>query len=254
MSYPPNDFPLPRRDEVVAYMSPFAAGDSNGFPAWLGTSHPGRAATDEDVVRFNESAGGSNGAFFRFFGCATHDENFQRMMNATPRDASFEGRANEESVLFDFFLSGLSSVECAIYALYMYASVVDGVSFPVLPYSSKKRMIDPLENIDPQKVYRLFSIHFPSDNITDFLASSIRSNEFKLWQRRRNILYHRAAPPRRMNLALTIDAPAQRGADTWRLGNITIEAALTGDARRWLSNWHTEFWGCTLEFVQAHRP
>src|SRR5580704_14635408 len=103
MSYPPNDFPLLVRDEVVAYMSPFAADDSNGFPAWLGTSHPGRAASSEDVVRFSESAGGSNGALWRFFGCATHDENFQRMMTATPRDTSLEGRANEESELFDFF-------------------------------------------------------------------------------------------------------------------------------------------------------
>ena len=138
--------------------------------------------------------------------------------------------------------------------LYMYASVVDNMSFPVLPFSSKKRTIDPLENINLRNVNRLFSTHFPSDNVTKFLSKSMRSDEFKLSQKRRNILYHRAAPPRRLNLALTIGAPAQRNADTWQLGDITIEAALTGNARRWLSNWHTEFWGCTLEFVQAHRP
>ena len=62
-------------------------------------------------IRWNECIGGWNGARWRFLGCAAHNEALQRLF------VDDSQRYDEELELFIFFVDGMSSVECACYAL-----------------------------------------------------------------------------------------------------------------------------------------
>jgi len=80
---------------------------------------------------------------WRFWASADHDEAFQRVV------VSGSQRQAEERELFNFFVNGLASIECACYALYTAASTFDNDAFPVGPKD--------LQKISPKAVAALFA-------------------------------------------------------------------------------------------------
>jgi hypothetical protein len=210
-------------------------------------------------IRWNEFVGGWNGARWRFQGCATHNETLQHLFIDDSQ------RYDEERELFDFFVDGMSSIECACYALYMIGGMFDATAFSV----DHKRLRD----VNPKRVLSIFESKFPTDAITTFLASSLKSPEYIDWEEKRIILFHRAAPPRQMhaNMGGKVTTPdlwqfgegdlydkwydAAHGADVYRKRGSTYEPLtpdLSGNRCKWLAEWHAEFWTCAVSFCEAH--
>ena len=215
-----------------------------------------RPLTDAEI-RSQEFSSGSNGAQWRFRGCVAHDEALQHLFISDSRE-----RYDEERELFDFFMNGMSSIECACYALYMIGGMFNATEFPVSPISK-------LRDIGPKRVLCKFKSAFSTDEITSFLASSLKSPEYTDSEEKRRILFHRAAPPRQMHVG-----GSPNTLDLWQLGegdryNKVYIPSLGGDAyikcgstyepltsnflrdrRRWLANWHVAFWTNTLSFSE----
>ena len=161
----------------------------------------------------------------------------------------------------------MSSIECACYALYMIGGMFNATAFPVGPKD--------LRGINPKSVLSKFESEFSTDAITTFLASSLMSPEFTDWEEKRIILFHRAAPPRQLH-AHVGGAPTEPTPDLWQFGEgdlyekvfipslgtdgyikrgstyVPLTPKLSGDRRKWLANWHTEFWTSAVSFCEAH--
>jgi hypothetical protein len=241
-------FPLAQFERVVnELLKPFVATRPSGSLQPL---------TDAEI-RWSEFAGGSNGARWRFRGCIAHDEALKHLFTSDSQ------RYDEERELFDFFLNGMSSIECACYALYMIGGMFNAVEFPVNPKTL-------LRKIYPRRVLSKFKTAFSTDVITSFLAASFKSPQYTDWEEKRIVLFHRAAPPRQMHVggsptpdlwqfgegdlydrvyipSLRTDAYIKRGS-TYE----PLTPDLSGDRRRWLANWHAGFWTNTVSFCEAY--
>jgi hypothetical protein len=208
--------------------------------------------------RWTNFAGGSNAALWRFWGCAQHDETLQQLFAVSSGGAN---RHIEERELFNFFTNGTSSMECACFALHMLGGMAQPNEFPVGRAAVRK--------ISPHTVKADFDRAFPSEPITSHLSSSLASASYLDWRDKRRVLFHRAAPPR------TFFVGSAAVPDLWQFGEgddyetITddmgrearikigtsyepLSAAFTATRRKWLAEWHTQFWNYTESFCRNH--
>jgi len=97
---------------------------------------------DDYRKSWNQYAGAWNAVGYRFLSCNNHDkaftESIQRAGNAPPPSE----RYIQESNLFGFFVSVLSTIESLIYGLYDIASIIKVEEFPIAP-DENLRLINP---------------------------------------------------------------------------------------------------------------
>jgi len=121
--------------------------------------------------------------------CNNHDKAFteyiQRAGNAPPPSE----RYIQESNLFGFFVSGLSTIESLIYGLYAIASIIKVEEFPIAT-------VKDLKSINPEETESKFKNEFKNLSITGFLKRLIDDKNYKEWKDIRNILAYRNSPGR----------------------------------------------------------
>jgi hypothetical protein len=168
-----------------------------------------------------------------------------------------------------FFVDGMSSIECACYALYMIGGMFNATAaFPVDSQNLRK--------VNPPQVLTKFQSKFLADDITSFLASSQKSQPYTDWQDKRVVLFHRAAPPRQIHLHA--GGPAPLIPDLWQFGEGDLYDKVRNPAHgatayikrgstyepltpnlsdnrcKWLAGWHAEFWTHTVSFCEKYIP
>lgn len=144
---------------------------------------------DDYSKSWHQYAGAWNAVGYRFLSCNNHDKTFtesiQRAGNAPPPSE----RYIQESNLFGFFVSGLSTIDSLLYGLYAIASIIKVEEFPIATFRD-------LKSITPENTKNKFKAEFTNRSITVFLEGLIDGEDYKEWKDIRNILAHRTSPGR----------------------------------------------------------
>ena len=125
--------------------------------------------------------------------------------------------------LFQFFTSGISALESLAYAAFALGSRVDPVAFDM---SSDKA----LARIGVESTAQSFAQRFPDYQIGSRLADIDRSTGYRPWKKARNVLLHRAIPPRLISLHL----PSGVRHDSWPDLGISLDPDAMIDRLYWL--------------------
>lgn len=179
---------------------------------------------DDVLSYFNQ---GLSGVLYRFAACAGHDEAYTANVNAHGNSPGFPERFHQECALFDFFVSGQSSLECLCFALHAVGTLIDPAAFPMATEAN-------LRQVTPEKTRERYVAAFAGQQISQSLDQVISSIEFVEWKGTRNLLSHRVHPGRVFNQG----APPAVPPVVWT--GIAINANTTHQRRTWLAARITE--------------
>jgi hypothetical protein len=172
---------------------------------------------------WNEFAGGWNGMSYRLAACAAASERFSGSLIEYGEAPPHAERLVQEAALFEFIVSGLSSLECFTYGLHAiawmtgsdrFAMRTDAQQRAVTIVSTTKRLADA----------------FPSAPIAASMRDLEGSEDLAQWNVTRNFIAHRAAPRRLFFRNLGSNQPDP---PAW-WGNLTITEGLTPSRLAWL--------------------
>lgn len=142
-----------------------------------------------------------------------------------------EERFIQEKLLFDFFASACSSVECLYFASYCIGAILDADAFPMdFPKNLRKY---------PHEISEAFGNSFPNERLTEVLDRTHKSDEFEALRDYRNFLSHRGSLPRHTYLggekdhATYVPANPLELSDRW-VYEFEVTDSLTTDASKWL--------------------
>jgi len=130
----------------------------------------------------------------------------------------------QERALFGFFTSGLASIECFAFALYSLGACLSESDFAVDDNA--------LKGVSPERVTRLYSRLWPDSAISYQLELLAKDERYRRWKRIRNIVSHRASPPRHISVAVGSHTEA-----IW-----AVEEVGTGDADQQMEHLTTNWW------------
>jgi len=181
---------------------------------------------------WREFARAGNAIKVRWRDLAVADSIFQATVikgRESPGDAD-----EEESSIFTFFFNSLSVIELSFFHLYALAAQLDS-RFSLIP--GKPRAVTPGETSVQYKRY------FPGDSLTTVIVAFQGDSNLKRINEVRNILSHRGTPTRHLGVTIELTIPGRqyflggsKGAPAeWKDLGMTLEPALTGDLRSWLS-------------------
>jgi hypothetical protein len=222
---------------------------ADAFPDELHKSIEQRATklyAETDVLLLEQFLGGWKGTKLRFLACARHSEAYTASIHRTGPEVDGDDRDDQERELFEFFINGLSAVECACFALYAIGKKV-----------SPDKLCEEKEwRIDRDATLAAFSDAFPDKDITKVL-SGVRvvrdkpdlNPKFHEWTTIRNMLIHRIHP--RGDLYFD---PIRRGAkqrhSRWRpVKNLLLDEEATVTRRAWLTEFLTNLFQATDAFL-----
>lgn len=168
------------------------------------------------------------GMEYRFSACAAHDEAFTAFISDDANAPQM--RYLQERELFEFFVTGQSSVECAAFASYLYASCLQPASFAAKPNTIKLGTVS-----------AALQSSYPKERLTAALASVEASSEWQFWKSARNRLTHQSHPGRNFSNV---------GPTKW-LG-VEFGVSFTADRRKWLAGVVDKLLHGIEEFVHAH--
>jgi hypothetical protein len=144
------------------------------------------------------------GFLHRFLACTEHDKNFREWVSAVAQNDSSYKRYAEDRELFNFFVNGLSAIEClccALFAIGAIEEIAQTGQRTNLAFSIKTEK--DLKHITPTITTERFQSQFVNVDITATLKNlfddkSITEDaaKYKEWKKIRDILAHRAQPGR----------------------------------------------------------
>lgn len=158
---------------------------------------------------------------YRYKACADHDANYSESIRGTGNTPGFPDRYIQDQELFNFFVTGLSTIECLYYGCYALGYMLDPTRFPFSTDRDKRR-------VKPGSTSLAFQQAF-SGQIATTLQSILDSPEFNEWKNVRNILTHRTSPGRLISLGGSV-APAE-----WKTIGIQFDEMTTVSRRKWLA-------------------
>jgi hypothetical protein len=198
-----------------------------------------KVATRSAESVFWEYAFAWNAVAYRFTQMADHDETYRRTL--TDSGDPYVVRYKQDKELFGFFMAGLSALEAFFYAMHSVAGLADPIGFPMASESDRKCVGITLTK-------DRFACRFPTEPLTQAMASLGCDPSLKQWKKVRNLLVHRQAPGRFVSASSVGQPPP----DKWRLEGLTLDTDLTSSRRGWLSQVLTSLMACGLEFVERH--
>ncbi len=132
---------------------------------------------------------GFQGVAYRFRAASDYGAEFQGLI-AAPGGAAppSDDVYRQERALFGFFVSGLACFECFSFAVYTLGA----------HYKPKKFGLSPgqLQAVEPALVADKLQQAWPRARISDVMNALIQDDTFRVWKAIRNMLAHRAVPPR----------------------------------------------------------
>ncbi|MBA4190910.1 MAG: hypothetical protein C0467_23220 [Planctomycetaceae bacterium] len=175
---------------------------------------------------------------YRFLACSDHDSAFSKLVAEHGVAPPIQQRYEQERELFNFFVNGLSAIECLSYSLHAVAGIIDSTSFPLDTFKKKKA-------VSLELTVKRFEKRFPGDGLTQALHSLLDDKENERWEGIRNILTHRVTFGRAFSKNLSFPEldtacfhPVElkpKGEDKTELEVIVIDETTTRQRREWLS-------------------
>ncbi len=188
--------------------------------------------------------GGYMGVLFRLRACSDYATNFAVTLNR--RELSEEDRCEQERLLFGFFVSGVAALDSFGFFLHFVASRIRPAPFPTQP--------EELWRISMKGTRKKFADEFPGDLVTAKLQDALkRLGPFYEWEAVRNVLAHRAVPPR--DVFAVAGGRAAVPVDDWKLSpsvSLKMDADLTRLRLQWLVDTLSELAAATDDFTQKH--
>jgi hypothetical protein len=182
--------------------------------------------------------GALHGLLYRFIACAEHSRTFTASIIANGNGPPFPERYYQERELHEFFAAGLSSLECLAFGIFTIGNVMNPAAFPMASPED-------LRNIGLGTCRSALMARYPSEPITAELDALIPHKtrgmsgkpEFNDWTDLRNILTHRASPPRAFSVSVGGPEP---GTATFRgsqvLDRFSIDRTTTARRLAWLAD------------------
>lgn len=180
---------------------------------------------------------GFTGVAYRFRAATDYQSDFETSFLAPGGDAApVDEQYRQERAIFGFFASGLAALESFSFAVHVISA----------HYEARNRIgisDAQLENVYPSSVAETLNKFFPNAPLTTTIRNLVGESTFERWNKIRNILSHRAIPPRSITFS-----PGSKTRVTWLF---TKEKYLASDedlstvlnARRpWLSASLRELW------------
>ncbi len=163
---------------------------------------------------------------YRFRACTRHDAAFARSILAAGRTPDEYDRFTQDQELFNFFVTGLASLESLYFYLHAIGAQLAPSDFPFVT-DADYRKIDLLKTTDR------YTRAFPGA-LSDELRHVCASQERKDWEYARNVLVHRIASGGRV-IHLWTQPPTEP--DLIRIGSYKIPLTIhvTKSRRAWLA-------------------
>jgi hypothetical protein len=218
----PDDYPLALLETVHARLS------DGGCAVY---------AVKQDV--WQEWAGGCNGTLYRFLQAAEASDAWAEAIRIDR--PGLDERLRQEFMLFSFFASALSSLECLAYGLCAVGQFLRPSVFHVTTRP---------HTITFGLAATKFSSEFPNDRLGPVLATVDQSREMNDLRGTRNILSHRSAPGRTYSETLTVGSDSASGATTWLAA--ALGSSTTGRPRAWVAGTLQEILQAADEFTTSH--
>jgi len=158
----------------------------------------------------------------RFYACTEHDEAFTESVQQHSDSPIQPYRYHQERELFNFFMNGLSAIECICYGLFSIGAMIDPAQFPFAT-NAKRRVVEPKETS------KCYNAVFPKEALSHCLATMIQAPEYKDWHDMRRLLFHRIHPGRTFYRGRT-SMPT-----SWLKGK-SIDQNSTAIPRKWLAS------------------
>ncbi len=209
----PSDFPLDAYENVAAAGRRWLAGTGQG---------------NKPPPVVYEFAGAWNALAYRFLACWEHCESFTNSIQKSPND--HRDLYEQEKDLFGFFLNGLSVFESYYYGIYCLAAMLRPNEFPIEREEDRKKV-----SLSSSGT-KTFENAFSNNEISPALKGLLKSGKYDEWNKIRNVLVHRAAPPRNHYLG----APKSGTSDVWKESRLAelgpLDQKTTKTRRRWLAD------------------
>jgi hypothetical protein len=200
----PEDFPvqlyLDIHRRVVAFKQPNSDERAEFFYAWTAVA-------------------------YRYKACADHDAAYSDSIRRVGNTANFPDRYIQDQELFNFFVTGLSTIDCLYYGCYALGSMLDPSHFPFSRAEDKRR-------VNTSRTSDAFQQAF-GGRIATTLQSILNSPEYDEWKTVRNILTHRTSPGRLISLSVG-GAPQTPPYVEWKTIGIQFDGMTTVSRRKWL--------------------
>jgi hypothetical protein len=162
--------------------------------------------------------GALNAIAYRFKSLAECDESFTDLIKAHAPD---QLRYEQERDLFGFFSNFYSVFEAFCFALFAVGALIDPAKFPLTGEKDER-------NVNWGTMQKAFRNAFPGDPICTMLKNIATNNAFKDLRTVREILTHRAVPPRAFMITT---GPSPASSDVIPRLNMTIDATTTSSRR-----------------------
>lgn len=164
------------------------------------------------------------GVAYRFKAMVHHGQNYEKSIIINGLTPPVEVEFEQEQSLFSFFISGMSALDCFFFALHTLAAHYAPDRFKL---ESEK-----LRNVRPESVTKSFEAEWPDAPISLATRALIDSYEFKLLARVRNMVTHRAVPPRVIRIQ-----PGHSTEAIWQIEKTGIEDANQVLDENTISSW-----------------
>ncbi len=172
---------------------------------------------------------GLKGVAYRFRSMAESDEDFTEIIRRHGVTPPVDQHFAQENSLFGFFMAGMSCLDCLFYSLHALGGHYTPEKFS-LENSS-------LQSVRPRTVVEAYEAVWPNTSLTLTIRCMIDSPRFRRWTRVRNVLTHRAVPPRSISIGPGRDADV-----IWQVeeagtqdADERIDDLTTAPKRLWLS-------------------
>lgn len=181
---------------------------------------------------------GFTGVAYRFRATTEYQAEFETSF-LTPGGAAppVDDHYRQERALFGFFVSGLACLESFAFAVHAIGAHFSPGIFGLSPGH--------LKAVEPKAVTECLRRVWPSALITAAMSELVQDNAYRKWKDIRNVLGHRAVPPRLMEINLESGVRT-----TWQLVKVKYQFldndepldAVVGPRRHWLEKHIRNLW------------
>jgi hypothetical protein len=213
------------------------------FPASTFEAIQQKLETVRQQAGHSQFIGAWNAVSYRFKACTEYDKSFTASIANHGPAPGQPMRYQQERDLFGFFGSGISVFDAFYFGMFAIGTLVLPPNFPLSTTDDEKR-------VHPQSTIKAYLQSFPGDPFVSVLDAIIEDQAFKELRDIRNVLTHRAAPPRALGLAVGAGASIPRARTAHHI-SIEINAGTTSSRRKEIARLLSKALEAAHEFVAA---
>jgi hypothetical protein len=170
------------------------------------------------------------GVGFRYLAVVEGDERFAESLREHGSAPPMPERVDQEHALFQFSAAACSVIECFAYSVHSAAAGLGVPGFRVSAESDRR-------GVNRTTTATRLETDLPNHVLPKTLVAVLGSTQWEALTITRNVLLHRAAPPRQVFLTNVpgVDRPSEIRQSVHRGADLVVTPQLTSDRRAWLA-------------------